>query len=408
MPGESRKLMGALALAAVSAVSMACGSSATPAAPSPAGGQATGAPAEPKVKTLVMAVEPPAREGNEGRHQSAPDNWQLKPIYEYLVGMASDAGKMVPELATDWTLQPDGKSFLFNLRKGVQFHNGYGEFTSKDTIPTSQEIVKQDSLAGASPFWRLVLDNIEPKSDYQVIYHLKRPDGNFLTSLSRFRGGMEIFSKADFDKNGPATDLERGPIAGTGPYQFKERAQGQYIRYERVPGSHWRVQADFPEYEFRPVREASTRLAGLLAGEIHVTQLPRDLQQQAERRGMRVVNGRLPGSRLFLVPWGPYIKDIEKNEGWQYPDSPLLDVRVRKALQHAVNLNELNKSFFGGKAEITTEKDEMAAVKKALEGMREATIGLANMTAGCHNDEAGLSNWEAGMRNVAAGLHALE
>src|SRR5207247_3956380 len=140
-------------------------------------------------------------------------------------------------------IEPDGLSVRFKLRQGVQFHPStgsgnvgeWGEFSSKDVVPTWQEISKEDSLAGASPYWRLVIKDIEAAGPSEVVYHLKRPDANFLTSLSRFRAGMEIFSAAHFEKNGPATNLEAGPIAGTGPYQFKERKQAQGIVYERVP-----------------------------------------------------------------------------------------------------------------------------------------------------------------------------
>ncbi len=335
----------------------ACGPSATPASPAAGGSAPENGPVTPKVNRVVMAVEPPGREGNEGRHQSAPDNWQLKPIYEYLIGMKEDEGKMIPELATDWALQPDGKSFLFNLRKGVQLHKGLGEFTSKDTLATSAEIVKEDSLAGASPFWRIVLDKFEPKGDYQVLLQLKRPDGNALTSLSRFRGGMEMFSKADFDKNGPATDLEKGPYAGTGPYQFKERKQASYLRYERVPYKHWRATPDFPEFEFRFIKEASTRMAALAAGEVQMADLPQDLRAQAKQRGFKGILARDPSLRTSFHILGVFLNDNRErtpspdaSKGWMFPDSPMMDVRVRKALSKLIDRDALNKAFFGGTA----------------------------------------------------------
>ena len=335
----------------------ACGPSAAPAGPAAGGGAPDSGQVTPKVNRVVMAVEGPGREGNEGRHQSAPDNWQLKPIYEYLVGMKEDEGKMIPELATDWTLQPDGKSFRFNLRKGVQYHKGFGEFTAKDTLATSAEIVKEDSLAGASPFWRIALDRFEPVGDYQVILHLKRPDGNALTSLSRFRGGMEMFSKADFDKNGPATDMERGPNAGTGPYQFKERKQAQYIRYERTPYKQWRATPDFPEFEFRFIKEASTRVAGLVAGEVQMADLPQDLRTQAQQRGYKGILARDPSLRTSFHILGVFLNDNtertptpDASKGWMFPDSPMMDVRIRKAMSKAINRDALNKAFFGGTA----------------------------------------------------------
>jgi len=312
-------------------------------------------PARPKVDRVVMLVEPPAREGNEGRHQSAPDNWQLKPMYEYLAGMDSQAGKIVPELATEWSIEPTGLAIRFKLRKGVQFHQGKGEFTAKDLVPTWQEIIKDDSLAGASPFWRLVIRDVEAVNDHEAVYHLKRPDSNFLTSISRFRGGMEMFSKAHFEANGPALDIEAGPIAGTGPYQFKERKQAQYIRYERTPYEHWRAKPEFPEFEFRFAREASTRFAALATGEVQMADLPLDLRKQAKDRGFTGILARDSSLRTSMHVYGVYLNDRtertptpDASKGLMYPDSPLNDVRVRRALSKAIDREALNKAFFGG------------------------------------------------------------
>ena len=148
----------------------------------------------------MIATEPPAKEVNETRNNSTPSAWQLMPMYETLIGIDNNTGQRTPGLATAWKVEPDGMSYRFTLRKGVQFHKGFGEFTANDLRQPWQEILKPDSISGVNVGWRDFLQDIEVVNDYEVIYHLKRPDGNFLTSLSRFRGGMEIFSKADFDR----------------------------------------------------------------------------------------------------------------------------------------------------------------------------------------------------------------
>lgn len=353
-----RSLRRATAAVLFGASAMAALACSTPAA-APTGPASDGGPAKPKVDRVVMAVEPPAREGNEGRHQSAPDNWQLKPIYEYLIGMKADEGKLIPELATEWSVEPDGKAVRFKLRQGVKFHNDFGEFSAKDLLPTWKEIIKQDSLAGASPFWRLVIEDIEKVSDYEVVYRLKRPDGNVFNSISRFRAGMEVFSAAQFEKDGPAENLERGPIAGTGPYQFAERKQGQYLRYKKVPYQQWRANPDFPEFEFRFMKEASTRFASLLAGEVQMADLPLDLRAQAKQRSYKGVLAKDSALRTSFHLYGVYLNDTNErtatpdaSKGWMYPDSPMMDVRFRRALSKAINREDLNKAFFGGEGSI--------------------------------------------------------
>jgi len=104
--------------------SAACAGAATPTATSDDG------PVKPKVDRLVFAVSPPPRESNDV--DLAPtSNWATRPMWEHLIAMDAASGKFVPQLAIDWTLEPDGKSYRFTLRKGVQFHNGKGEMTAK-------------------------------------------------------------------------------------------------------------------------------------------------------------------------------------------------------------------------------------------------------------------------------------
>ena len=92
-------------------------------------------------------------------------------------------------------------------------------------------------------------------SDYEVVYRLSAPNAEMLRLISELNmSSMDISSAVDFAKIGEPTLVTRPP-AGTGVYQFLERAQGQFILFERVPYQHWRVSADFPEMEFRWVQK---------------------------------------------------------------------------------------------------------------------------------------------------------
>ena len=68
---------------------------------------------------------------------------QLRPMYENLLAV-NPAGEFVPGLATSWTLEPDGQSMRIELREGVEFHNGNGEFTADDAINFFDEFVTFD------------------------------------------------------------------------------------------------------------------------------------------------------------------------------------------------------------------------------------------------------------------------
>ena len=129
--------------------------------------------------------------------------------------------------------------------KGVQFHKGNGEFTAKDVIFSWQDVAKEDSQHGESPYWRGIVKDIEAVNDYEVVFHLNRVDGNFFRAVGEAEYGMEIRSKAHADKMGAPT-METEPYAGTGPYQFKQRQQSQFILFEKVPYQHWRAMLTSP------------------------------------------------------------------------------------------------------------------------------------------------------------------
>jgi peptide/nickel transport system substrate-binding protein len=322
--------------------------------PTESAGSTAAKPAESATRRVVFAVPQPMVESNEPRNIGQTYMWQLTPMYEYLIGLDAETGKFVPQLATEWKVEGD-QAIRFKLRKGVQFHNGNGEFTAKDVVHSWKDLVRDDATAGYQVvLGKKAIEDVEIVNDYEVLVKIKQKDADLINMISQAQGGFEIMSKADWDKRGDPT-LTDAPIAGTGPYQFVSRTQGVNVVYQRVPYTHWRINPEFQEFEFRWMPEASTRLAALYAGEIHVTTLPDDLLPQAEQRGFKIVRGKVPALRVFLnfkccfLTWPEH----RVSDGtYKYPDSPLMELRVRKALNKAIDRDALNKAFFGGKGEL--------------------------------------------------------
>ena len=86
----------------------------------------------------------------------------------------------------------------------------------------------------------------------------------------------------------------------TGPYQYQSREQGRQAVYQRVPFEHWRVNVDFPELDLRWMPEASTRLASLSTGEVHIAPITEDQEATAIAGGMRRVEGIDTGFRTCV------------------------------------------------------------------------------------------------------------
>ncbi len=343
-----RPRFGLALLSIVLAVGCGCSAANQPAAPT---GNAPDGAATPKVNRLVLAFVAPSTEGYELRNMAQPAVWQLRPMYEYPIGMDPETGKLAPQLATDWALEPDGRSIRMNLRAGIPFHNAMGTFGAKDIVHGWKDVTSPGSLHGLTQYNRDTVQDIETVSETQVVYHLKQPDALFIRAISEAESSAEVRSKLHYDKIGPPT-FQTGPVAGTGPYQYVESKQGANLVYRRVASPHWRLAPDFPELEYRWVQEASTRMAALLANEVHATSLPQDLLRQAEQGGFKTIRGKVPGLRVFLNLLCCYLNDpADPSKGYMFPNGPLMAVRVRKALNKAVDRDGLNKALFGGKGE---------------------------------------------------------
>jgi len=311
-------------------------------------------PVTPKVNRVLFAIGPPGTEGGDPRDVTQTQNWQFRGVYEYLTGVDSEGGDFrlkVGQLATRWSLEPDGKSYRFQLRKGVPFHFNKGEFTAQDVIFSWKHLIALDSLNAHSPRYRAQIADIEVVNDYEVIIKLRAPDQTFMWNVGQQEHSFVILNKKEWEALPGPPGLLDPPVAGTGPYFIKEREQSRFMRFQRVAGQHYRRTPDFPEFEWRFIKENSTILAALLAKEVHLAALPLEMVPQAEAKGFKSIRMRAPtGPMVFAQFLGPWIKPTRPTVDLD-PTlvTPLSDLRVRRALSKAINRQELNKAFLQDK-----------------------------------------------------------
>jgi ABC-type transport system substrate-binding protein len=203
-------------------------------------------------------------------------------------------------------------------------------------------MLRQEAIATFAGFWRGV-EEIKVIDDYQVVFRMKNPSSTLPYAVSR-SGDLRMVSKAQWDQEG-LEGFDKRP-AGTGSYRYVTRQLGQFISYERVD-NHWRnEQPAFKELEIRISREDSTRLAMLLRGEAHVVDLPRELQGEALKKGMKVLASQLPSEWVSFYFGGQYhLPGDPKFKA----DVPWNDRRVRQAMNMAVNRTELRDNLFKDK-----------------------------------------------------------
>jgi ABC-type transport system substrate-binding protein len=279
---------------------------------------------------------------------SRPDHLQFEPYLETLVGIDPKTGDYIPALATKWEISPDFKEWTFQLRKGVQFHNGFGEFTSADVVHAHSLLVRKDSTATLVAFWRTV-EEIKTPDKYTAVFRFKEPA--LPTNLYAFArsGDFRISSKAQWDKEG-LEGWEKNP-AGTGYFQYAGRQTGLNIVFKRND-KHWSGhKVDFEELEFRIAREEATRLALLLSGDVQIADLPRELHKDALAKGLKRFQSSLPVDWISIYMGGLYFISGDKDFK---PKAPFVKKEVRQALNMAINRKELMNTVFAGRAQLAS------------------------------------------------------
>lgn len=269
---------------------------------------------------IGMVLEPPGLDPTSAPSAAIGEIVHYN-IFEGLTRIEVD-GSVRPLLAERWTMDPDGKLYTFTLRKGVTFHDGEA-FDSAD-VKFSFERAKAEGSTNKAK--KAVFDNISSIATpdaHTVIVTLNQPDGNFL-----FRMGENTAVILDArSAAGAATQ----PV-GTGPYRLESWQKGSAVTLVKWDGWRNAAAVKIRRATFRFIPDAAAQSAALLAGDIDA--FPRGIANQALpqfRRDARFVVelGHQAGKGIMTI---------------NNRRKPFDDVRVRRALAHAVD----RKAFIDG------------------------------------------------------------
>ena len=216
----------------------------------------------------------------------------LMPVFNNLVLFDQQVAQnslasIVPDLASDWSWDEAGAALTFRLRQGVKWHDGR-PFTAADVKCT------WDALAGKTSdkfrvnprkSWYRNLDEITTNSDYEVTFHLKRPQPYLIALLAS--GQSPVYSC-----HVPLRDMRSYPI-GTGPFKFVEYKPNEHIRVARN-ADYWKPGRPYLDgIETTIIPSVSTRLLAFVAGKFDMIQLTipqlKDAQSQAPQARCDVV-----------------------------------------------------------------------------------------------------------------------
>jgi peptide/nickel transport system substrate-binding protein len=259
-------------------------------------------------------------------------NNMLEHIYDRLLDRDAKTLKPKPMLATEWKIVND-TTWEFKLRRGVKFHNGepFDAQSVKATFDYMLDPANKSHYATPA-YWKPVKE-IQIVDPYTVRIVTDKPYPSVIDHASLT--DMLVMPAKALKELGPAKLAEK-PI-GTGPFKFVEWRRDDRLVLERNP-DYWQGPADVSRVTFRFIPEYSARMAALLSGEIDIMKdVPPHAVDTIERSGRAKLRAAV-SSRIN------YLALVNLKPG------PMQDVRVRRAMNHAVDVDELITQVLKGRA----------------------------------------------------------
>jgi peptide/nickel transport system substrate-binding protein len=261
-------------------------------------------------------------------------------LADTLVSLDYDMKTIKPGLAESWTESPDGLTYVFNLRKDVQFCDGK-KMTAADVVYSIKRWI--DPATKSPVVWRAgKIADVVAKDDYTVEYKLSAPFSELLYQLTQ--SFAVVIDKDDVAKLG--ADYGVKGFNGTGPFCWVDWKPRDEFRMKRHDAYKWgppmydnRGPAQVQEVVWKIVPEENTRLAALLTGQSQVTQY-------------------LPYSGFKLIRGNPNTKLVESREafwtyfmGFKIDKAEVNDERLRRAIVMAVDQAAIAKNLYFGEVE---------------------------------------------------------
>lgn len=278
----------------------------------------------PKDSAIVgMPIEPPNLDPTSAAPVAIREVTYAN-VYEGLVRIDRN-GRTQPWLAESWTVSDDGLTFTFKLKSGVKFHDG-SAFDSAD-VKFSFERAKAPDSTNAQKQIFAPIASIETPDPATVVIKLSQPSGNFLYYLGWGDAAIVAPETAANNKTNPV---------GTGPFKFKEWVRGD--RVELVKNADYRDAAKIKlnRVVFRFIADAQAQIAALKAGDIDAfpaISAPELFDQLRKDAKFTAKAGNTEGEIIA---------------GMNNTRKPLSDVRVRRALMHAIDRKTLIEGAYSG------------------------------------------------------------
>lgn len=272
--------------------------------------------------SIGMQLEPPNLDPTGGA-AAAIDEIVYANLFEGLTRFGPD-GSVMPALAASWEIEDDARRYVFSLQEGVSFHDG-AAFDADDVVFSIERAMAEDSTNAQKALFANI-DSVERVDAATVAFNLKEPDGSLPFNLAW--GDAVMLDEASVDMAATA------PV-GTGPFRFERWLQGDRVELVRFD-DYWGEPARLDKATFRFISEPTAAFSAMMAGDIDafpVFPAPENLVQFESDPRFAVVLGSTEGETILAM----------NNQ-----QSPLDDVRVRRAIAHAIDRDEIiDGAMFG-------------------------------------------------------------
>lgn len=272
--------------------------------------------------SVGMVLEPPNLDPTSGA-AAAIREVTYSNIFEGLTRFGPD-GSVNPGLAHGWDISEDGLVYTFHLREGVQFHDGT-PLTADDVVFTLDRARAEDSTNAQKQLFAAI-DTVSAVDAHTVEVTLSQPQGAFLFNMAW--GDAVILSSESVETN--ATN----PV-GTGAFSFVRWVQGDRVELERNP-DYWGEAPALERATFRFISDPSAAFAAMMAGDVDTFPnfpAPETLVQFEADPRFSVIVGSTEGETILSM---------------NHQNEALSDVRVRQAISHAINRQDIiDGAMFG-------------------------------------------------------------
>lgn len=234
----------------------------------------------------------------------------------------ADLNAIEPDLAESWQVSADKLVWTFTLRKGVQFHGGYGELTADDVVFSLTKAADKSASSAYKEY--AAIKSVEAKDPYTVVITLKERVPFFLGAVVNFHGGFILSKKAWQDLG------EKAPMhpIGTGPFELVSYQSKRFIEL-KANTAYFRGKPHIDKIIYRYMPDDATRELAFDRKEVDLF--------YGRREARWVKTQETKKNRIVDVFGLGELRNLHLNTSIK----PLDDIRVRQAIAHAVDRNSL-------------------------------------------------------------------